>query len=116
TWKRYQLIKAALHETAPVRPNVDLLSGIHAALADESLPASHTRRTSKWLRLAGQGAIAASVTVFALFGVSSLDVGPGAANNAQPVLAGEYNPSGLERTVRLDNAARTRLQQAVYQF
>ena len=116
TWKRYQVIKAAIHESVPVRGDVDLLSGINAALADESVPSAGNRYANKWVRFAGQAAIAASVAVFAVFGVSSLDVGQSGSSNAQPQLAGEYNPSGLERTVRLDNAARTRLQQAVYQF
>jgi sigma-E factor negative regulatory protein RseA len=116
TWKQYQLIKAVLHETTPVRANVDLLAGINAAIADEPVPARKSRFSGKLMRLAGQGAIAASVAAFALFGVSSLELAQRGGSDEQPQLVGEYNPSGYERTVRLDSAARTRLQQAVYQF
>jgi len=119
TWKRYQLIQALLHETTPVRAEVDLLPGIDAALADEPVPSrqGENRWSKKVLRLMGQGAIAASVAVCALVGVSKLELDQN-GGNGQPVLAGEYNPSGLERTVntQLDSAARTRLQQHVYQF
>jgi hypothetical protein len=116
TWERYQLIKAVLHETTPIRADVDLLPGINAVIADEPVPAQKSRFSGKLLRLAGQGAIAASVAAFALFGVSSLELAQRGGSEGQPQLVGEYNPTGFEHTVRLDNAARTRLQQAVYQF
>ncbi|MDR0779241.1 MAG: sigma-E factor negative regulatory protein [Pseudomonadales bacterium] len=120
TWKRYQFIKAALHDT-PIDHEVDLWPGIEAAIADEAVPAVPRRAFSgKWLHLAGQGAIAAAVAVFALFGVSKMELGVELGQHggsaAQPQLAGEYSPTGYERTVGLDSAARTRLQQAVYQF
>ncbi|HWK53483.1 MAG TPA: sigma-E factor negative regulatory protein [Hyphomicrobiales bacterium] len=129
TWQRYQLARAVLHADAHVRPTVNLLGGIHAELEQDSVPTREQHRFGRLLRVAGQGAIAASVAAFVLVGVGSLqqakqDAGMGESaaiaaaqlDDQVPELAGEYHPSGLERTVRLDSAARTRLQQAVYQF
>ncbi|MDR2213928.1 MAG: sigma-E factor negative regulatory protein [Pseudomonadales bacterium] len=117
TWKRYQRINAVLHES-PIRPDLDLLPGIQAALAADAAPSKTQRVAGRLLRLTGQGAIAASVAAFVLVGAGSLEIAERSATDEQqqPQLAGEYKPSEYERVVRLDSAARARLQQAVYQF
>ena len=126
TWKRYQLVQSALQQTMHVRPSVDLLANIQSTLADEPVPGRQLSGAGRFWKLAGQSAIAASVAMLAVVGVGSIQVASqgentsanvaSAVNAEMPVLAGEYQPSALERTVRLDPAARTRLQQAVYQF
>jgi len=133
TWKRYHLVHSALQQNMHIRPSVDLLAGIESSLAGESVPARNAAQQvlAKFWKLAGQGAIAASVAAMAVVGITSVQVANrdsgdsldanslnvASSSGAQmPVLAGEYQTSSLERTVHLDPAARTRLQQAVYQF
>ena len=79
---------------------------------------------SRVVRYFGQSAIAASVAVAALMGVSVLETadsgsaGPAVEQVADagttPTLNGEFNAEQLSRTTALDPEAYDRLEQAVY--
>ena len=126
-WKRYHAVRASLQQDMHLNPRVDLLKGVQARLAAEQ--DTHQGRMSGMLRsrlvrYVGQGAIAASVAVAVLVGVSTLEVadnGETAAAGAMvadattaPVLSGDFNASEQTRTVSLDTEAYNRLQEAVY--
>jgi sigma-E factor negative regulatory protein RseA len=135
TWQRYHLVRASLHGDVHSRPAVNLLAGIHEQLAGEavgeSLGANNasgmSQRFGGVLRRIGQGAIAASVAMTALYSASYLQVADEAATAGNPAIAadvqqdqmpslgGDFTPSELSRTVSMDMAARKRLQRAVYQ-
>ena len=128
TWRRYHLVRTTLSREIHADPSVNLLGNIQERLDQEGLYASPPARSSQFLgrlaRLAGQGAIAASVAIMVLSGVTMLDFadtsGSGdaqlTAQSELPALGGEYSASELTRVVRMDDAARNRLQQAVIQF
>lgn len=127
-WQRYHLVRACLGQELHSRPDVNLLPAIHARLHAEAVPPMPSR-AARILRHAGQGVIAASVAVMALFAAYRLQIGLDAADDAagaasalavhaadvMPSLGGDFTPSELTRTVSMDAAARKRLQQAVYQ-
>jgi sigma-E factor negative regulatory protein RseA len=130
-WKRYHAVRASLQQEMHVNPRADLLKGVQARLAAEAVSADmHEGRLSGMLRsrlarYVGQGAIAASVAVAALMGLSVLEVADGgeagtgatamvADAGLSPVLSGEFSASEQTRTVSLDSDAYNRLQQAVY--
>jgi sigma-E factor negative regulatory protein RseA len=133
TWRRYHAIQASLQQSIHGKPSVNLLDGIKARLADEdgqsSLPVS-ARVTGKvlrsgLLRYLGQGAIAASVAVAALMGVSLLETAQNGTSEAAviaagapvetPALGGDFNASELARTAVTDAEAYSRLERAVLQ-
>lgn len=134
-WQRYHLVRSSLRQESHTRPGINLLAGIHARLDAEAIPQAPARswvsspRAARFLRHVGQGTIAASVAVVALFAASRLQVESGAAGDmsadrgaiavqaadVMPSLGGDFTPSELARTVSMDAAARRRLQQAVYQ-
>jgi hypothetical protein len=126
-WRRYHVVRDTLNGEIHSRPSVNLLSSIHARLEAETVPAPAAAENSymgRLLRFAGQGVIAASVAAMVLTGFTYLEL----ANNQQedasmvarqdsiPELGGDYTPSEFSRVVRMNDAARSRLQQAVYQF
>ena len=125
-WSRYHAVRASLNREVHANPRVDLLAGIHARLAADAQSAEFTpaRRAgmlqSRIVRYVGQGAIAASVAVAALMGVSFLEVSDDgtaatpAIADAGPALNGEFNAGDQVRTVSFDAEAYDRLQQAVY--
>ncbi|HEY0962450.1 MAG TPA: sigma-E factor negative regulatory protein, partial [Pseudomonadales bacterium] len=128
-WSRYHAVRASLNREAHANPRVDLLAGVQARLAAEKPHAEFSppaRRTSmlqsRLMRYAGQGAIAASVAVAALMGVSFFETSDGLSDGAtapaiaaaSPALNGEFNASEQTRTVSFDADAYDRLQQAVY--
>jgi len=142
-WGRYHAVRASLQQEMHVNPRTNLLKGVQARLAAEQvatdLHLSHDLHLStelqggrlggmlrsRLVRYVGQGAIAASVAVAALMGLSVLEVadsgesGTGATAmvadaGRSPVLNGEFNASEQTRTVSLDSDAYNRLQQAVY--
>lgn len=90
-WERYQLARAVMHKE-PWQANVDLSAGIAAALANEPAPRALGKLTSAWSAL-GKTAVAASVAVAVLAGVSLVNQGsaPGepavVAERAAPVAA-----------------------------
>jgi sigma-E factor negative regulatory protein RseA len=137
TWKRYHTLRASLQQELHANPRIDLLAGVQARLAAElggqqgdQQQIIHQGKLSGLLRsrivrYVGQGAIAASVAVTALMGVSFLEVAdsgnaggemnPAIADAATPpALNGEFNASQQARTVAFDAEAYSRLQQAVY--
>lgn len=142
-WKRYHVLRASLNQETHVNPRVDLLAGIHARLAADLSEggiqgdgAAFVRQggrkkasvarllQSRVVRYLGQGAIAASVALAALMGVSTLQVSDQSTPNtstlavadagATPALNGEFTASEQVRTVAFDAEAYNRLQQAVY--
>jgi sigma-E factor negative regulatory protein RseA len=130
SWQRYHLVRASLQQEVHRRPAVNLLAGINARLAedDQPLAAPLGHKYLGALRRLGQGAIAASFAVTALYMASYLQssdseqvdgLTTAAATAGQdqqmPSLGGDFTPSELSRTVSMDAAARKRLQQAVYQ-
>ena len=78
TWRRYHAVRAGLHHDIHPRPAVDLLAGVQARLAAEEVgvPVVGWRRRigAPLLTRLGQGAIAASVALAVLVGVSSLSM------------------------------------------
>lgn len=127
TWKRYHTLRASMQQELHVNPRVDLLAGVQARLAAEQ-QVTHLGKLSGVLRsriarYVGQGAIAASVAVAALMGVSILEVAESgnagspmtvADAGTAPALNGEFSAGGQTRTVAFDAEAYSRLQQAVY--
>lgn len=127
-WKRYHAVRASLQQDIHSRPAVNLLQGVQARLAaEEGSPAfEHPTRSgsvlrSRFVRYLGQGAIAASVALAALMGISTLetaDTGTAApalaAADNTPVLNGEFNAGDQSRTAAIDPGAYDRLEQAVY--
>jgi negative regulator of sigma E activity len=130
-WGRHHTVRASLQQEVHLNPRADLLKGVQARLAAEAMSADlHQGRLSGMLRsrivrYVGQGAIAASVAVAALMGVSVLEVTESGEAGVEPsamvadagrspVLNGEFNASEQTRTVSLDSEAYNRLQQAVY--
>jgi sigma-E factor negative regulatory protein RseA len=73
TWERYHLVSSCLKREVHSKPSVDLLTGIHAALENEAVPASQfansdiAHKSTGILGYMGQGAIAASVALVVLF-------------------------------------------------
>jgi hypothetical protein len=127
SWRRFHVIRDTLNGEVHSTPSVNLLAGIHAQMAAEgdiATPARQQRYLDRFLRVAGQGAIAASVVAMVLTGVTYLEVADNQADTSSmvarqdniPVLGGDYTPSEFTRVVRMNDAARSRLQQAVYQF
>jgi hypothetical protein len=127
SWRRYHVVRDTLNGEIHSKPAVNLLAGIHARMqaeGDVTPPVREKQYFSRFLRLAGQGAIAASVAVMVLTGVTFIEMTDqqpeGAATVARqdniPELGGDYTPSEFSRVVRMNDAARSRLQQAVYQF
>ena len=132
TWERYHLLRSSLRQEVHSRPQIDLLSGIHAEIANDPLP-ERTRQQSRSfggaLKYLGQGAIAASVAAVVLFtadfvfnpaGDSSLDMAEASAGSGSPSTTGDYAPGELTRMASfsengsaLDEKARDRLRQAV---
>lgn len=135
-WRRYHAVRASLLQETHVVPSVDLLPGIRAKLnAGQSVARPSRAVGGRLVRFIGQGAIAASVAGAVLLGyplLQTADSGsasgalvaeqmetPAAVSNETvdvPVLNSEYTASPLTRTVSIDEAARDRLQQAVYEF
>lgn len=128
-WRRYHVVRAGLHHDMHPRPKVNLLAAVQARLAAEDVPVTGWRRrigAPLMVRL-GQGAIAASVALAVLVGVSSLSISGsdqrGAAlvaddNTTQvlPLLGSEFNAEELARnavTRELDDVERSRIEQAV---
>ncbi|MES2604611.1 MAG: sigma-E factor negative regulatory protein [Pseudomonadota bacterium] len=132
TWGRYHAVRASLHQEMYTRPRADLLTGIKGKLAAE--PALTGKRfairsfPARMLKLAGQGAIAASVAAAVLVGTSlqtafteSAPAGLVAeavvgGQESLPALNGDFSASQLTRTVSMDAAARGRLEQAVRNY
>jgi sigma-E factor negative regulatory protein RseA len=128
-WKRYHVVRAGIQQDVHCNPSVDLLSGVQARLAAEQQP-DHQDQLGRWnsmlrsriVRYLGQGAIAASVAVAALMGVSLLQTADvtessqsiAAAGANAPALNGEFAAEQLSTTVSFDAEAYNRLQQAVY--
>lgn len=121
-WKRYHAVRASLNLEVHANPRVDLLTGIQARLAAESEAAAPSRSMmqSRFVRYVGQGAVAATVAVAVLMGVSFMEVADDSANapalaiaDAGPAVNGEFNAEQT-RTVSFDAEAFDRLQQAVY--
>lgn len=135
-WRRYHAVRASLHQETHVTPSIDLLPGIRARLNAQSetvaRPALSRTFGGRFVRLVGQGAVAASVAGAVLLGYPLLQTAESTAGGENgalvaeqnvpevsselPVLSGDYNESPLTRTVSLDAAARDRLQQVVYEF
>ncbi|MDY6982153.1 MAG: sigma-E factor negative regulatory protein [Pseudomonadota bacterium] len=123
-WKRYHAVRASLNLEVHANPRVDLLAGIQASLAAEAetaafVPARNMLQ-SRFVRYVGQGAVAATVAVAVLMGVSFMEVADDSANapalaiaDAGPTVNGEFNAEQT-RTVSFDAEAFDRLQQAVY--
>lgn len=65
TWSRYQVARAAMHKEL-LLPNLDIVSAVSAALADEAVPAK--AKQGPW-RTVSRVAVAASVTLAVLAGV-----------------------------------------------
>jgi hypothetical protein len=127
SWRRYHVVRDTLSGEIHRNPAVNLLGAIHARMeaeGDFALPSRQKRNPGKFLRIVGQGAIAASVAAMVLTGVTYLEVADNQANTGAmvarqdniPELGGDYTPSEFTRVVRMNDAARSRLQQAVYQF
>jgi sigma-E factor negative regulatory protein RseA len=130
-WQRFHTVRSCLQQEMHSRPAVNLLGGINARLAAESISLpKHTgnRLANPVLRYIGQGAIAASFFVMTImatsvFNQSGTDVQPAVADSSAnldtPVLGGEYRGSELSRTASLENSldeeAFVRLSQAVQQ-
>ena len=130
-WGRYHAVRASLRQEMHQHPAVDILSGIREQLAAEPVAGRPVNRSiaSRVLRLAGQGAIAASVAAAVLFGSSlqiasdrsapdtqqmvAVDAG---TQQSMPALNGDFSASPLTRTVSLDDAARDRLARAVRNY
>jgi negative regulator of sigma E activity len=136
-WRRYHAVRASLHQETHVTPSIDLLPGIRARLNAQSeavaRPALSRTFGGRFVRLVGQGAVAASVAGAVLLGYPLLQTAESPTGGESgtlvaeqntvpevsselPVLSGDYNESPLTRTVSLDAAARDRLQQVVYEF
>lgn len=126
-WKRYHAVRASLNREVHVNPRVDLLAGIHARLQaeQESVAIAPVRHAgllqSRIVRYVGQGAVAATVAIAVLMGVSFMeatdDGGTASAPaiaDAGPALNGDFNAADQARTVSFDAEAYDRLQQAVY--
>jgi negative regulator of sigma E activity len=144
TWRRYHTVRASLQQDIHAVPSVNLLSGIHAKLGSQVVvvpQAGWTRALSgRFLRIAGQGVIAASVAGAVLIGGSLMQSakttsdGQNSASVAQvvsqgnkpavlqreneklPVFSGDYNSATPTRTVSLDADARGRLERAVRNY
>ena len=127
SWRRYHVIRDTLNGEIHCNPATNLLEGIHQALEAESAvpqPARRKASLGNFLRFAGQGAIAASVVAMVLTGVTYFEVSDSpnegasmiASQDDVPELGGDYTPSEFTRVVRMNDAARSRLQQAVFQF
>lgn len=130
-WQRFHAVRSCLQQEMHTRPAVNLLSGINARLAAESIALpkpTNNRFANPVLRYIGQGAIAASFFVMTImatsvFNQSGADVQPAVAETTSnldtPVLGGEYRGSELSRTASLENTideeALARLSQAVHQ-
>lgn len=124
-WKRYHAVRASLNLEVHANPRVDLLAGVQARLAAEAgsaAPAAPVRSMmqSRFVRYVGQGAVAATVAVAVLMGVSFMEVADDSGNapalaiaDAGPAVNGEFNAEQT-RTVSFDAEAFDRLQQAVY--
>lgn len=128
TWKRYHAVRASLHQEIHSNPAVDLLPGIKERIAAEAeIPVTLRARIlrSGAMRLLGQGAIAASVAVAALLGVSLLESPSGdslpvaavteVSQSATPAMSGNFRAEELARSAVSDPEALERLEQAVYQ-
>lgn len=91
TWERYQLARAAMHKE-PWQANVDLSAGIAAALANEPAPRASGKLVSAWNTL-GKAAVAASVAVAVLAGISMVNQGsaPG-----EPAMVADRAPVAAE--------------------
>ena len=88
SWDRYQLARSIMHKE-PWYTDVDLSSGIAAALAEEPVlkPAS-APVASRWKTQLGRFAVAASVTVAVLIGVRMVNQDPAADNTMAAVERG----------------------------
>lgn len=142
-WRRYHAVRASLQHDVHQRPAINLLPGIHAALASQQQGAQMPARSiagrqmaGRLAKVAGQMAIAASVAAAVLVGYPVLVANNGDANaslvassttaefvpavvpstESIPTLNGSFSPSALARTVSLDEAARDRLEKAVRNF
>ena len=127
SWRRYHVIRDTINGEIHCNPATNLLEGIHQALEAESAVPQPARRKAgldNFLRFAGQGAIAASVVAMVLTGVTYFEASDSrnegasmiASQDDVPELGGDYTPSEFTRVVRMNDAARSRLQQAVFQF
>jgi negative regulator of sigma E activity len=144
TWRRYHAVRASLRQDIHAVPGVNLLAGIHAKLGSQGAVAP--RAGWKWalgerfMRIAGQGVIAASVAGAVLLGSSlmqnakttsdeqsSVSLAQVAAQGDEPaviqtesgklpVFSGDYNNATPTRTVSLDADARSRLERAVRNY
>jgi len=134
-WYRYHVVSASLKQEIHSAPSRNLLAGIRKELANEAVPESQgmkpVRPHSNFVRLIGQGAIAASVAMAVLF---TADLALNADNpdssgnaeladntldeNQQPTFTGQLNPSMKTRVAvqeGLDQAEMDRLRQVVSQ-
>jgi sigma-E factor negative regulatory protein RseA len=68
-WHRFHIVRACLQ--GEFTGSVSMVSRVHAALADEASPAGRPRAASRLLRLAGGGAVAASVAMMAVVGLGN---------------------------------------------
>ncbi len=85
-WHRYHMVSASMKNELPERMT-DLSSRISAAIAEEKSP---VRLVQRWLQPVGRFAIAASVTVVAVFGVQQY------ANQQQDVPLASMDASSPE--------------------
>lgn len=128
-WQRFHVVRGYLKQEIHVNPAVNLVAGINARLAAESIaPPSHSQFSNPVLRYVAQGLIAASffaITIMAtsVFNQSGTNVQPAVADATAdldtPVLGGEYKGSELSRTASLENEldeeALAQLREAVDQ-
>lgn len=88
SWERYQLARSVMHKE-PWYADVDLSSGIAAALADEpALKVRPASASTPWKTRLSRVAVAASVTVAVLVGVRMVSQDPAVDNSMASVERG----------------------------
>lgn len=132
TWGRYHAVRASIRQEMHQHARADLLAGIRVRLAVEPAVSGklvgNRSVAGRLLKLAGQGAIAASVAAAVLFSFSLQTAPTGesaaaaqmadatAVQQELPALNGDFSASPLTRTVSMDAAARNRLEKAVRNY
>jgi sigma-E factor negative regulatory protein RseA len=134
TWERYHLISAMVKQEAHSRHSVDILTEVRSQIDGEQVNAPEHRSfmQSGLIKTAGQGAIAAAVTLLVLFTVDSItdpnsnvsgdfEIAATAdieASTTSPVFNGNYTASEFSRVASFDDTSedvvKDRLTEAVY--
>ena len=103
-WSRYQIIGTTLRRQEQMLVDPGFSRAVAASLeradataatSGHAFPATHTAR-QRWMRMAGGGAIAASVAALALFATRAPDGEPGLATRTAPTLAQEVKVPSSE--------------------